>query len=133
MKSLQNAVTYNHASSIKLQDVISPEDKLTRLASLIDWDLLSNEYQHKFRQDNSPLPRLLFGLLYLQAKECIGPDELVKRWKKSPEWQYFCGEEVLKDEFPLHPSQLSIWRREIGVNGFKLMCAALAPSLPVVH
>lgn len=128
-----HTLSYNHTTSNKLQEIINPDDKLIRLARLIDWDLLSNEYYNKFGRGNPPSPRLLFGLLYLQAKEDIKSDELVKRWEKSPEWQHFCGEEELKDEFPLHPSQLSIWRREIGANGCKLMCAALARSLQTMH
>ena len=131
--SSPNALSYSYTTSTKLQDVINPDDKLIRLARLIDWDLLSKQYHHQFEQGSAPSPRLLFGLLYLQAKEDIGCGELMKRWESSPEWQHFCGEEMLKDTFPLHPSQLSIWRREIGSNGCKLMCAALARSLPTLH
>lgn len=124
---------HNHTQSIKLQELVNPDDKLLRLGRLIDWDLLNKQHMEKFGESNSPSPRLLFGLLYLQAKEDIGYDELMKRWEKSPEWQHFCGEELLNDRFPLHPSQLSIWRREIGSFGCKLMCAALARSLPTIH
>lgn len=133
MSSPQSAISYSYIASTKLQDVINPDDKLIRLARLIDWELLSKQYYSKFQQGSAPSPRLLFGLLYLQAKEDIGSSELMKRWENSPEWQHFCGEETLNDKFPLHPSQLSIWRREIGPDGCKLMCAALARSLPTLH
>ena len=133
MSTPQSAISYSYTASTKLRDVVDPDDKLIRLARLIDWELLSEQYYTKFQEGNAPSPRLLFGLLYLQAKEDISCKELFKRWEKSPEWQHFCGEETLKDTFPLHPSQLSIWRREVGPSGCKLMCAALARSLPTLH
>lgn len=126
----------NHVNPIKLNEVVNKQDKLYRLERMIDWDLLSTQYTHKFDSGNAPSPRLLFGLLYLQAKENIDSEELMQRWETTPEWQYFCGEKTLHDRFPLQPAQLSIWRREIGENGCKLMCAALArslPALPALH
>ncbi|PID46873.1 MAG: hypothetical protein CSB47_01965 [Proteobacteria bacterium] len=120
----------------QLQDLVNPKDKLMLLERMIDWDLLSADYQSKFGEGRAPSPRLLFGLLYLQAKEDIDCEELMRRWEKTPEWQHFCGETKLNDRFPLHPSQLSIWRREVGEKGCKLMRVALAkslPELPVTH
>ena len=117
---------------MKITYAVNLEDKLVRLSSMIDWNLLETSYQSHFQQASAPDPRLLFGLLYIQAKENISNEELMVRWEKSPEWQYFCGEKELRSDFPLHPSQLSIWLREIGPTGCQLMRAALAPSLPPI-
>ena len=112
----------------QLNEVVDPMNKLRRLARLINWGLLSTSYSRSFQSSQSPSPRLIFGLLYLQAKEDISSEELLERWLVTPEWQYFCGETTLNDSYPMHPAVLSIWRREIGVSGSKLMCAALSPS-----
>jgi IS5 family transposase len=114
--------------SLQLNDMVEPTNKLRRLARLINWKLLSTSFTSNFQSAQSPSPRMIFALLYLQAKEQITYEELLERWLVTPEWQYFCGETTLKDTYPVHPSALSIWSRELGVNGSKLMCAALSPS-----
>lgn len=128
-QSASSAVTPK-ASVSKLKNTVKTDDKLSRLARMINWELLDEQYESRFDTTKAPAARLLFGLLYLQAKEDISCDNLRKQWKHSPEWQYFCGETEMSDELPIHPSLLSIWRRELGPVGYKLMCAALAGSLP---
>ena len=114
--------------SLKLVDMVEPTNKLRRLARLVNWRLLNTSFSKHFQSTRSPSSRMIFALLYLQAKENVSSEELLERWLVTPEWQYFCGETTLQDAYPLHPSALSIWSRELGVNGSKLMCAALSPS-----
>ena len=130
MYQLQKSPSYEQFdhSSMLLNDIVEPTNKLRRLASLVNWKLLRATYSSRFQSETAPSARMIFGLMYLQAKEEISEEELLERWLVTPEWQYFCGETTLKDSYPLHPSVLSICRREIGVSGIKLMCAALAPS-----
>ncbi|PWQ94464.1 transposase [Leucothrix arctica] len=115
-------------ASLLLVDMVAPTNKLRRLARLINWKLLNDSFSNSFQSTHSPSSRMVFSLLYLQAKENVSYEELVERWAVTPEWQYFCGETTLKDTCPLHSSALSIWSRELGVSGSKLMCAALSPS-----
>ena len=135
MYQQQNSSLYNQPanSSLQLIDMVEPTDKFRRLARLINWDLLNDSFASHFKSPVGPSSRMVFALLYLQIKENISCEEVVKQWANTPEWQYFCGEETLKDVCPLHPSALSIWSRELGVNGAKLMCAALSPSFAEIR
>jgi IS5 family transposase len=36
---------------------------------------------------------------------------------ENPYWQFFCGEEWFKHKLPIHPSQMSRWRKRIGEAG----------------
>ena len=36
-----------------------------------------------------------------------------KRWVENPYWQYFCGEQYLRHEFPIHPTSMSQWRKRL--------------------
>lgn len=130
MYQYQKSPSYESISnpSLKLVDMVEPTNKLRRLARLVNWRLLNTSFSKHFQSTRSPSSRMIFALLYLQAKENVSSEELLERWLVTPEWQYFCGETTLQDTYPLHPSVLSIWSRELGVNGSKLMCAALSPS-----
>jgi len=118
-----------------LTDMVGADDRLHRLANRIDWQFLEQSLASCFNPDIDPSPRLIIGLLYLQALENVSYDEVRARWASSPAWQYFCGETLYCREYPLHPAALSIWSREIGAAGCKLMRHALTlqPIREVVH
>lgn len=118
-----------------LIDMIGPDDKLYRLTSRIDWQFLEESLASRFNPDIDPSPRLIIGLLYLQAVENLSYDDVRARWATSPEWQFFCGETLYSREYPLHPAALSIWSREIGAAGCALMRRALTllPIREAVH
>lgn len=130
MYQYQKPISEDQAATpvLNLSDMVEPTNKLRRLSRLINWKLLSDSFFTNFNASQSQSPRMIFALLYLQAKEKVSCEELMERWLVTPEWQYFCGETTLKNTYPMHPSVLSIWSRELGVNGSKLMCAALSPS-----
>lgn len=118
-----------------LADMIGSDDRLYRLAGRIDWQFLEQSFSSRFNPEIDPSPRLIIGLLYLQAVENLSYDEVRARWASTPAWQYFCGETLYCREYPLHPAALSIWSREVGAAGRELMCKALAlrSSREVVH
>lgn len=118
-----------------LMDMIGEDDRLYRLANRIDWQFLEQSLSSCFNPVIDPSPRLIIGLLYLQAVENLSYDEVRVRWASTPAWQYFCGETLYCREYPLHPAALSIWSREVGAAGRELMCKALAlrSSREVVH
>ena len=126
----QETVDYRRTSesSLKLVDMVEPTHKLRRLAVLVNWKLLADVYKDHFKAGAAPTPRMVFALLYLQAMDDLSSEELMEQWLVTPEWQYFCGETEQQTTYPLHPSVLNIWKRELGVNGAKLMCAALSAS-----
>ena len=112
--------------AVPLNKVIYPNDKICRLARLVDWRYLEDELGFLFKAESSPPLRLVLGLLYLQSIENLSFTEVINKWKKTPEWQYFCGQENLTDEFPLHDASLSILSRAVGSHGRGTMINALA-------
>jgi IS5 family transposase len=117
-----------------LTDMIGEDDRLYRLANRIDWKFLEQSLAPHFNPDIDPSPRLIVGLLYLQAVENLSYDEVRVRWTLTPAWQYFCGETLYCFEYPLNPAALSIWSRVVGAAGRKLMCQALVrPIREGVH
>ena len=111
--------------SVPLSKVVYPQDRICRLTRLVDWSLLDQEFGFLFKSENAPSSRLIFGLLYLQSIENLSFEEVMTQWVKTPEWQYFCGQEHLTDVFPLHNASLSIWSRVIGAQGRGAMVTAL--------
>lgn len=111
--------------SIPLDKLIHPGDKVCQLEKLIDWGSLDNELAYLFKGEHAPSSRLILGLLYLQSIDNLSYAEVMATWKKSPEWQYFCGEEFLSETFPLHDAALSIWSRVVGAQGRESMMRAL--------
>lgn len=123
---VQNQINYKTpGSAIHLENLIHPNDKLCKLKKRINWDYLDAKLGHLFEGDQAPPPRLIFGLLYLQSIDNLPCSDIIAIWEKSPEWQYFCGEEVFKDKFPLHSASLSIWSRVVGTQGRVSMTRAL--------
>lgn len=110
---------------IPLETVIYPNDKICRLARLVNWTLLDQELGFIFKSENAPSSRLVLGLLYLQSIENLSFADVIAKWKSSPEWQYFCGEKYLSEMFPIHDASLSIWSRVVGTQGRETMVRAL--------
>ena len=112
-------------SAIPLKNLIQPDDKICQLEKLVNWQYLDNKLGHLFAGDNAPPSRLILGLLYLQSIDNLPYSEIISIWKKSPEWQHFCGETMLTDTFPLNDASLSIWSRVVGDQGRESMTRAL--------
>ena len=108
----------------KEMPVYDSKNKIIRLSKLINWDYLEKELGYQFKGEKSPPTRLIIGLLYLQSLENLPFSEVISIWKKSPEWQYFCG--YSEKQFSLHETSLSIWSRVIGTSGRIAMTHALS-------
>jgi IS5 family transposase len=105
---------------IRLTDLLDPRHELYRLADLIDWRVLDQELGQYFMADTGApaLPaRLIAGLHYLKHAFAHSDEEMVARWVENPYWQYFCGEEFFRHEWPCHPTSLTKWRQRIGEAG----------------
>lgn len=113
------------SNKVYLEKVIYPNDKIVRLAKLVNWAQLDSELGFLFQSEGAPSSRLVLGLLYLQSIENLSFSEVITKWEKAPEWQYFCGGTHLTDAFPLHNASLSIWSRVIGSQGREAMIRAL--------
>ena len=119
------ACTIVSETAIPLEKLIQPDNKVCRLEKLINWQYLETQLGHLFKSDNAPPSRLILGLLYLQSIDNLPYSDVIEIWKKSPEWQYFCGQTFLEDKFPLHDASLSIWSRVVGTQGREVMTRAL--------
>lgn len=104
----------------RLELLVDLDHELARLASAIDWTSLETAFGRLYVPDvGRPgiRVRLMAGLVLLQHTFAMSDEEVVKRWPENPYWQMFCGEEFFQHRLPIHPSQLSRWRKRIGEAG----------------
>ena len=107
----------------RLENILNRNHELYRLAALIDWALLEQEFGLLYSENGQPgIPiRLMAGLSYLSHAFNTSDEETVRRWLENPYHQYFCGEEYFCHELPIDPSSLSRFRKRIGEKGCKLI------------
>ena len=100
----------------RLENILNQKHELFRLAGIIDWASLEQEFGKNYSENGRPgIPiRLMVGLTYLEHAFGFSDEEVVARWVENPYWQYFCGEEYFQHELPIDPSSLSRWRKRIG-------------------
>ncbi|MDO9577067.1 MAG: transposase [Candidatus Cloacimonadales bacterium] len=72
--------------------------------------------------------RLMVGLHYLKYLKEISDEQLVETWIENPYWQYFCGEEYFRTEFPIHPTSLTKWRNRLGEQDLQELLKATIKS-----
>lgn len=112
----------------RLADLLNPRHELYRLANLIDWQVLDNEFGQFFSPDlGAPaLPtRLVAGLHYLKHAFACSDEAVVERWVENPYWQYLCGEEFFRHQLPCHPTSLTKWRNRIGEAGCEWLLSVI--------
>jgi IS5 family transposase len=103
----------------RLDQMLNMNHPLVRLAQIIDWDALSEEFGALYAEKGRrgiPI-RTLAGLVMLQHTFGLSDEQVVEDWPDQVYWQYFCGEEFFQHELPAHPTQLIRWRRRIGESG----------------
>ena len=104
----------------RLDMVLDPENDLFRLTQAVPWDSLSSDFGTLYCSDigRPGIPvRLMAGLVLLQHTFSLSDEEVVRRWPENPYWQFFCGEEFFRHDLPIHPSQMTRWRKRIGEAG----------------
>ena len=105
----------------RLDNIISMQHALVRLAERIDWDGMNRvlgDYYEDTVVGQPPKPtRLMAGLLYLKHTFALSDEELVARWVENAYWQYFCGETYFQHEPPIHPTSLTRYRQRLGQAG----------------
>ena len=107
----------------RLENILNRKHELYRLAALIDWALLEQEFGLLYSENGRPgIPiRLMVGLSYLSHAFKTSDEETVRRWLENPYHQYFCGEEYFCHELPIDPSSLCRFRKRIGEEGCELI------------
>jgi len=116
--------------SMRLDLALDMGHELVKLAGVIPWDRLAEEFDPLYCADNGrpALPiRLMAGLHFLKHMEGLSDEAVVDRWVENPYWQFFCGEEFFQHSLPIDPSQMTRWRKRVGETGVeKLLQATIA-------
>lgn len=110
----------------RLEDIIDRNHELARLADIIDWELLVQEYGAMYSESvgrpGHPT-RLMAGLHYLKEAFGVSDEGLMLMWRENPYWQYFCGMKYFEHKAPMSPTSLGKWRRRIGPAKLEKMLA----------
>lgn len=112
--------------SPRLSELVNPHHELYRLAELIDWTKLDDEFGGYFVVEKGApaLPtRLMAGLHYLKHAYGLSDEQVVARWVENPYHQYFCGEPYFRHQLPCHPTSLTKWRNRLGEAGCEKLLA----------
>jgi len=106
--------------------MLDQNDEMVKLANLIDWGRFETAWSEFFPSGKgrpATPARMVAGLLYLQHAYGLSDEGIVRAWKNTPVFQYFCGETYFEPKFPVNPSTLTRWRNRIGAEGIEEMLA----------
>lgn len=85
---------------------LNPENRWVKLARLIPWSRVEEEYQKNFKstRGQDPLPsRLALGILIVKEKLSLSDRDTVEVLKENPYIQYFVGYSEYKYDVHLDP------------------------------
>lgn len=111
-----------------LIDQLNPKHPLLKLAKVIPWDHFEAQFAPLYSDQGKPAKpvRLMVGLSILKHLEDLSDEVLVNRWVANPYYQVFCGEVEFQWELPCDSSDMTYFRRRIGVDGFESILAVSA-------
>lgn len=100
----------------ELTQIINHRHPLFILAEQIDWDKAATIVEQWF-DDSCGRPakssRLIAGLFLLKQLKNISDEDLPELWVENAYWQHFCGEKYFQHEFPIHPTSMTKWRKQM--------------------
>lgn len=107
---------------MRLDMAINLDHELVKLAEVVPWEQMAKDFEPLYCENNGrpgvPI-RLMAGLHFLKHTKSLSDEETLRLWVENPYWQYFCGEEFFRHDLPIVPSQMTRWRKRIGVEGFE--------------
>ena len=112
----------------ELKEMIDLNHRLCLLADQFTWKSLDDNFAKLFTERtgrSSKSIRLIAGLFYLKSLYNTSDEALVATWLENPYWQYFCGERYFQHKFPINPSSLSKWRKQMGADGIEKLLEIL--------
>jgi IS5 family transposase len=115
----------------RLDQIIDMRHALVKLAHLIDWRFLEDQFGAAYTDGpgSPPLPtRLMAGLEILKYSHNLSDERVCEQWVENPYFQYFCGEEFFEHQLTFDRSSMTRWRQRMGED--KLV-ALLQESLAV--
>jgi len=104
----------------ELVRIIDPSHALVKLAKVVDWDRLDEQFGSTYCPDNGRpgvSTRLMVALHYLKYTYNFSDDDVVEGWVENPYWQYFSGMKYCEHWLPIDPSSMTRWRKRIGHAG----------------
>lgn len=117
-------------------DIIHPfldkDDELYKITQAIDWMSLSDKLSKFYCADNgrpAKPSRLKVGLLILKHLYKLSDEDAVLALKRNFYAQYLCNVSWEKNHKLLNPSSLSKFRKQIGVEGVKVIEQEVLNSL----
>jgi IS5 family transposase len=107
---------------MRLEQIISAEHPLSKLARAIDWGVFEREFGSLYVEDvgRPGLPiRLMVGLHYIKYSYNESDEGVLAGFLENPYWQYFCGNEYFEHELQLDSSSMTKWRKRVGSAGIE--------------
>jgi len=104
----------------ELVRIIDLNHGLVKLARVVDWDRLDEQFRSTYCPDNGRAgvsARLMVALHYLKYTYNLSDEDVVEAWVENPYWRYFSGMKYFEHRLPVDPSSMSRWRKRIGQAG----------------
>jgi transposase, IS5 family len=101
---------------------LNPESKWVKLAELMPWKAIEEEYTKQFRGDDGQIAkssRLAFAALYIQTSEGFTDVQTRTHIQENPHMQYFCGFDGYSIEPPFDASLMVHFRKRISAETIK--------------
>ena len=95
---------------------LSGENRWIKLAKLIPWDELEDDYAAQFCKGfGAPAKpfRMALGALIIKARLGLTDEELVEQIKENPYLQFFIGLEAFQSSAPFDPSMMVYFRKRL--------------------
>lgn len=107
----------------RLDNIINMRHELVILSKLIDWQRLDEHfapfYSDKGRSANAI--RLMVGLHFLKHIKGISDEVVCEEWRENPYFQFFCGEEYFRHDFPIERSGMTHFRDRVGAEALEIL------------
>jgi len=108
--------SHSRISSCHLSGQLSGENRWIKLAELIPWDELEDDYASQFCKGfGGPAKpfRMALGALIIKARMGLTDEELVEQIKENPYLQFFIGLEGYQYSAPFDPSMMVYFRKRL--------------------
>jgi len=95
---------------------LTGDNRLIKLAGLIPWDELEDDYAAQFCKGFGTPAKLflmVLGALIIKARLGLTDEELVEQIKENPYLQFFIGLEAFQYSAPFDPSMLVYFRKRL--------------------
>lgn len=109
-----------------LTDTLNQDNPLVILAKKVNWNFLV-DYFTKFydpRVGRRILPiRLMIGMLLLKFMFDLSDEDVISNWQENIYYQAFTGAQAFVKKAPCSPSQLTLFRQRIKIDGCEMILA----------